>query len=278
MKVSYCITCKNRLSHIQATLPRNLASMADDENVEFVLLNYQSEDGLAEWVEATFAAEIASGRLVHAYHFPAPHFRMTHAKNMAHRLASGDILCNLDADNILPKGYSEWLRKRFAENPDRTISARGFSAFSFLNERIVKRVLGLPRPPGGLFGRIAVTRGNFYKLGGYDETLSAWGFDDADFQLRGRDSGIKPYQMPQDQWGGVIEHGTEERVSNLSKRDREVSAARLDRKIWTQGWEWAQKVWSRHDPYPNVTGQIGCGTVKINFADTVTTLEPIERP
>jgi hypothetical protein len=220
-------------------------------------------------------AEIAAGRLVHAYHAPAPHFRMAHAKNMVHRLASGDILCNLDADNVLPHGYSEWLRERFAENPDRTISARHFSVFAVVTERIIKRLLKMPRPPAGLFGRIAVTRENFYRLGGYDETLSAWGFDDADFQLRARDSGITPYMVPMALWGEVIEHGTQERIANLSQKDKAVSASRMGRKIWTQAWEWAQKVRARHAPYPNVDGQIGCGSVWINFSETETILAPL---
>ena len=277
-KVSYGITCKGRLHHLSNTLPRNLAAERDDPDVEFVLLDYQSEDGMADHVRQTFAAEIAAGRIVYAHNREAPFFRMAHAKNMVARLSSGDILCNLDADNVLPAGYAGFLRERFAERRDITVSPRELSIRDFFMMRFVRRVLNLVRRPPGLSGRIAVTRENFYRLGGYNETFSAWGQDDADFQFRGRDAGIVPIVVPRRWWGDVLDHGNEERINNLSVMDREASAERLDSKVFAQAWEWIGKVRARHATYPNIDGEIGCGRVWLNFADEPTVLGPLPRP
>lgn len=50
MKISFCITCMNRLEHLQATLERNIPDNLPEGQVEFVLLDYYSTDGLHEWV------------------------------------------------------------------------------------------------------------------------------------------------------------------------------------------------------------------------------------
>ena len=40
----------NRLYHIRETLPRNVRDNKDYPYVEFVLLDYGSDDGLEDWV------------------------------------------------------------------------------------------------------------------------------------------------------------------------------------------------------------------------------------
>ena len=52
-KISFATVCMNRLHHIRQTLPKNIADNSDYENVEFILLDYNSSDGLEEWVKET---------------------------------------------------------------------------------------------------------------------------------------------------------------------------------------------------------------------------------
>src|SRR5581483_1771791 len=108
-KLSYCTTCKGRLHHLQETLLLNLEFSKHLTGIEFVLLDYSSGDGLGAWVEERFQAQMDSGALVYYRLDHQASFFMAHAKNVAHRLARGEIVCNLDADNYTAIGFSEFL-------------------------------------------------------------------------------------------------------------------------------------------------------------------------
>lgn len=48
-QISFCITCMNRLKHLQETLEKNILDNFLVDEVEFVVLDYNSQDGLEEW-------------------------------------------------------------------------------------------------------------------------------------------------------------------------------------------------------------------------------------
>ena len=96
-----------RLNHLQETLPKNLYGNQGFEGLEFVLLDYSSRDGLAGWIKARFMPEIKSGLLVYYRAEGYQRFFMAHAKNVAHRLARGEIVCNVDADNLTGWGFED---------------------------------------------------------------------------------------------------------------------------------------------------------------------------
>ena len=78
MKIVFATTCKNRGAHLALTLPKN---MADNPHSTFVVLDYGSDEDLSAIFEP-----LRCDRL-RVYRHEAEHFRMAHAKNMAHRLA-----------------------------------------------------------------------------------------------------------------------------------------------------------------------------------------------
>ena len=61
--ISFCISCRGRLHHLRRTLPQNIADNRDYPNLEFILLDYNSTDGLGEWVKHELSEEIANGQL-----------------------------------------------------------------------------------------------------------------------------------------------------------------------------------------------------------------------
>jgi len=280
-KISYCTTCKGRLSHLKQTLPANLAAERDNPNVEFVLLDYDSRDGLADWIKANFSEEIASGRLRYARYAPAEHFKMAHAKNMAHRLAMGDILCNLDADNFIAPNFSRWLDRQFTNEPHSIVGPRPLNLTRDLEQKILWRVLHKPRPPADLAGRIAIARSDFEMLGGYDERFTGWGYEDIDFGLRARGAGLALPRVPQAMWGSVISHANAERITHLSDDDKARSQKALAR------FESAPKlllladslraVCRRPNPMANPKGMVGVGEVFMNFSDTPTIIQPLHQ-
>jgi hypothetical protein len=265
-KISFCITCKGRLHHLQQTLRANMDNNADYPNVEFAVLDYDSQDGLENWIKENFQAEMDSGKLRYGKYEAAPHFKMSHAKNMAHRLGTGDILCNLDADNITAPGFATWLNKKFSKDPD----------------IYVRPDCGLQYPPNnsqrGLRGRIAVHRDRYLQVHGYDETFSKWGGDDSNFVDRLCNAGVKNVPFPRHMYGDVITHSDEERIENLAPNDQDKSANLLEKRgLFCTFIKKLDKI--KHSrkgvpPLANSNGEFGCGKVRVNFTKDII-LEPV---
>ena len=79
-KLAFCITCMNRLSHIQETLVKNMEDNFSPNEVEFILLDYNSTDGLEEWVK-TLQNYIDIG-ILHYYRTDIPtHYHRSHSRN-----------------------------------------------------------------------------------------------------------------------------------------------------------------------------------------------------
>ena len=49
-KISFCTTCKERLRHLKQTLPKNIKDNSNYPFIEFVILDYNSQDGLGDWM------------------------------------------------------------------------------------------------------------------------------------------------------------------------------------------------------------------------------------
>lgn len=167
--VVFCITCKDRTRHLEETLGENLAW---NRRSKFIVVNYNSQDDLLEVLRDQYSQEINAGRLVVYTYRDWPKFRMAHAKNMAHRLGileGGDLLVNLDADNLTGEGFEEFIQQKFATRRD-----------IFLWANMIKGQM-----TRGISGRMVLTKESFTKLGGYNEEKFAhWGSDDKELNLR----------------------------------------------------------------------------------------------
>lgn len=274
LKISYCTTCKGRLHHLQQTLPANLKAEEGNPNVEFLVLDYGSEDGLGDWIRENFQKEIASGRLIYA-RTEAEYFKMAHAKNMAHRLATGDILCNVDADNFIGRGFSNWLKTQFLENPDTIVSTHPVElGHLFVNK--LDRLMG--RKPSvriaGIGGRIAIGARDFNRLGGYDEDIEGWGPDDVNITMRARDEGLAVCTIPSQLVIPPITHADTERLSNLSADAQKKSSLLISRPRHKKMLATMSRIVTKYDARPNAD-DVGCGDVHINFADEITTIGPL---
>jgi predicted glycosyltransferase involved in capsule biosynthesis len=203
--ISFCTTCMGWLAYLHYTLPTNLEVLGSfHSKAELVLLDYNSPDGLEEWVFANFQPHLDSG-LLKFYKTDKPaYFCRTHAKNVVHKFSNGEYVCNLDADNFLSDPYVRLLFDLFEEYDD---------AIAYGSDSAQ--------------GRIALKKEYFVALGGYNEDFKAWGVEDVDlilrsslkFQLRGVD--LSELCL-------FIEHGHDERVKNQKNKDlleaREESA------------------------------------------------------
>ncbi|MCL2651253.1 MAG: glycosyltransferase family 2 protein [Candidatus Azobacteroides sp.] len=194
--LSFCITCKNRLYQIRHTLRKNLNdNMLHDNFIEFILVDFGSNDGLRDWVISNFQPELASGYLKYYYTEELPLWHASIAKNTAHFCAAGKILVNLDCDNFTGTWGGTYVMSTFAQLGDRIVMHQ-FSG----------------RIGSGTFGRIAVKRKYFYMLGGYDETLDPMGFEDDDLILRHIQIGHKYISLTDNRFNQSIPNTIEESI------------------------------------------------------------------
>ena len=199
--VSFCITCRNRMWQIKETLPKNLKDNYEcRDRVEFVLVDFASTDGLQEWVRDNFQDELKSGYLKYFYTEEMPQWNVCVAKNTAHRLGSNEVLVNLDCDNFTgPKGGDYVGGRMRVCGVDKTVFHMWAGEWF-----------------DGTFGRIAVSRRNFLRAGGYDEDFVLPAYEDADLVGRLRAMGLKRVKgrnrryisaIPNVKGDGVVEDG-----------------------------------------------------------------------
>jgi glycosyltransferase involved in cell wall biosynthesis len=195
MKVSLCTTVKNRLHHIKETLPYNI-EVNQDPNVDLILIDYWSTDGLEEWVKENHSLDIEKGKLKY-YRLAEPIevFILTHAINIGFRAAEGDIVCNVDADNFTGREFGTYLNDFFK---DKT------------------KLIAESRSGYGLSGRKAFRRDEFINiLGGYDEDMRyGWGYDEWDIKARAEKFGFAVLSINPELEGSYIHHEDDERCKN----------------------------------------------------------------
>jgi predicted glycosyltransferase involved in capsule biosynthesis len=169
-KISFCTSCTGRLHHIKETFLSNLNNNIDYGDVEFVLLNWNSQDGLNDWVQHNLSEYINDGVVKYLHTKQASHFQMARTKNVTAKNASGEIVCWVDGDNFIQKDYASYINTEFNKNEE-----------IILNSIKRKR----PRQIEKLnWGRIAISKKNFMKVNGYDENFDGWGWEERDFKNR----------------------------------------------------------------------------------------------
>lgn len=177
----------NRYHHLQVTLGPNLHVVARfGAAVEWVVVNYSSRDEMDEGLRA-YGAFIDRGHLSYYHTTEFQHYSSPHSKNLAHLLAGGAYVVNLDADTFLNAEGVARILQIFEERPDAVMR--------------------------GLTGLVGIRKTHFLSLGGYDEEFIGWGFDDDDLVSRARQAGH--LYVEEESLVHRLEHGDEERVSNF---------------------------------------------------------------
>ena len=192
----------NRLPHLKETYPVNLRRCDSYPDAEFVLLDYGGTPGIEEWASENLAQYAASGRLKVIRAEGQRYWVAAHAKNIAHKAASGDIICNLDSDVTIPDGFCNFVFKSFSE---KNIVMAFASTDADGND--------------GCAGFVAARRDHFYAVNGYDESINlGWGYDDMNYQFRVRmHNGLELFVPPP--VISCISHSNEVRTENCQLKD-----------------------------------------------------------
>jgi GT2 family glycosyltransferase len=196
-KIAFCITCMNRLNHLQQTLEKNIQDNYLIGQVEFILLDYNSKDGLEEWVYNNMMKYIDEGILIYYKNTEPEHYLRSHSRNMAFRLANAAILCNLDADNFLGKGFADSMLREFSKCKD----------IFYTNNYSIRDT----------FGKFCVRHEDFDSINGYNEALQGYGYEDADIFNRLRNNGLKQIFFDNPEYYHHLKHSYKERISEESR-------------------------------------------------------------
>ena len=200
-KISFCITCKNRILQIRETLPRNLSDNLLFKNlIEFVVVDFGSNDGLADWVLNSFTNELNSGYLAYYYTDELPFWHASRAKNTAHYMASNELLVNLDGDNYTGRFGGKFVIKNFIKYGLNIIYHQFSQCYG-----------------DGTYGRIGLTKSFFEQLGGYDESFEPMGFQDTDLIMRAQQIGLTYINGYKPQYTDAIVNSKEDKIKNCNK-------------------------------------------------------------
>jgi hypothetical protein len=250
----FCTTCKGRTPHIMETLPVNIRDNRLPDS-RFVLLNYNSPDGLLDYVTTHHREDIRSGKLVVYTHPANGSFHVAHAKNMAARCAireGADILVTLDADNFTGPDFDRYILERMRE-------PGVFLCPDHVGIREIPH--GPERPCRGFAGRLAVRAQDFIKAGGYDEAYDTWRGEDIDFNARMSRMGYT-MRFIENRYLNTIPHNAEVRFKEYPH------ARQYDR-------HGAWKIEGNHNNTVVNFGQLGLGTVYRNGDATPIELTPV---
>lgn len=207
-KISFCITCMDRLGHLKKTLPKNLDYCKEYPKVEFIILNYGSKDDLHSWILSNFKDELGRGIIKYYRTLEPKEFYMSNAKNLSHDLASGQIVCNLDADNYLGKNFPFVLNNLYQKDKNFFATFHNTKTFILKNRE-------------GFGGRISLSKKNFKRIGGYHEGFVGWGNEDNEFMFRAKSFNLKFVGLPLI-YAKAIYHSDFTRFKNYSKKTKKL--------------------------------------------------------
>lgn len=202
MKISFCTTSMNRLFHLRETYLLSIKNTSSYNDKEFILLNYGSDDNIDNWVKENLSDFIKIGLVKYYKTLEPKYWVAAHAKNIAHKLATGDVLVNLDCDNILVENYCEYLVGLFKQ------------------DIIVASDPSDNKGNVGTCGLIACKKEHFYSVNGYDESFEVgWGMDDTNFQYRCRMQNNLKLIVQDKKYNKCIPHSNEIRVLNCLNKN-----------------------------------------------------------
>ncbi len=205
--ISFCITCMNRLYNLKETLPINLKLESNYPFIEFVVLDYNSKDGLEDWMKKNMMVHIENGKVSYYRTEEPKYFSMSHSRNIAFKVAKGDIILNLDADNYTAKNWE-----------DPPSESHSYYLNRMANEADGRKII-FAKGKRSMHGRIGFYKNEFINdLGGYDEKLLGYGHDDHDLVRRAWALSYSMYWWSNHPYCGRIKTTDKERNANMKRK------------------------------------------------------------
>ena len=158
MLISFCIPCMNRTYNLEDSMPHFIKAANESPPVEILILNYNSQDNLAEFIKGVSGLK-KGNTLSYVKYEGEKYYHLAHAWNLAVRASVGDYIVIAGADAIFEKDYVKTLRGLINNN------------YTWMRARRYK-------------GIVAIKRNVFMEIGGYDERFEVYGGEDKDLEAR----------------------------------------------------------------------------------------------
>lgn len=200
--ISFCVVCMNRLHQLKQTLLQNIIDNKDYPQLEFIVLDYNSKDGMEDWIKENFSEYIDNGRLIYYKTTDPNSWSPSHSKNLAFKLATGDIVCSIWADYYTGSGFADYVNQNYQRDNNIVLTPIDFY-------KTKKNY----NPPGDVLGKVCVNRSDFLKIEGFDERMNRHGFEDYDFINRLEMIGVKRVLIEDFTYLKYISHDNNERYT-----------------------------------------------------------------
>lgn len=202
--ISFYTPCMNRTSFLEQTLSKNLRNLKNVSNVEFVVLNYNSKDNLDD-IMKSFQKEMGCGKLFYYKENTKTIFHPSHAYNMAARLCTKNILCFTAADYFVDRIW-----------------------YNFVMENMEKNCFIYNENASDASGRDAYWKKDFETLGGFDELMTGYGYDETDLINRAKIMGLQGICLSEKkQFWNCIYHECNIRIRENFENNKKVAFNRL---------------------------------------------------
>jgi glycosyltransferase involved in cell wall biosynthesis len=186
--VSIITRCKGRRAALTRTIPFMLAQSYP--YTEVIVVNYDCPDDLHLWLTTTHKKVIEIGKLVEVLVPNKPYFHHSHSRNVGLKAAIGDWVFFIDADC----------------QPNTRLIVHIFDRIKGMKNVFAS----IGSPPRGRAGTLFAKREDLLEIGGYNEELEGWGYEDGDIKDRLFKAGKEMYSfLPK--YIGEIQHGDSER-------------------------------------------------------------------
>jgi hypothetical protein len=160
MLISYCVPCHNRTYDLKKTLPLAIQAANESPPVEIVVLNYNSQDDLDDYM----LDDLHDGDchlLSYKKYTARDYYHMAHARNLSVLASKGEFIVVSSADVLISDNYFVAMRDALEED-------------DYVWIRHSNRFVGI----------IGVKRTEFIEAGGFDERFEFYGKEDKDLKLR----------------------------------------------------------------------------------------------
>lgn len=194
--VSFIIPVMGRLEHLKLSLE----SVLKQPKSQVILVDYSCPENSARWAEETFQEKYPNLKTIRCSY--EKYFNLSKARNIGAWRAKGEFLCFLDCDMVLSEN--------FIESCLPYLDGESFVGFEKDSEN-------------GYGGTIMVPAEVFKEIGGYDEELGGWGYEDTDFRDKVKRILLKT-PIP-NKLAYHIPHGDKERTQNYEEKNRWTSWA-----------------------------------------------------
>lgn len=193
-KLSFVVTCMDRLEFLKQTLPTVMAQ----PDCEYVLVDWSCPAGSGQWAKSVYP------RIVLVEVPGQKYFNLPEARNAGYRAATSEKLCFIDADMLMKPGFADVIDEML--KPGTWMQCQNYSCFGFA-------------------GAIACYKKDCETIGGFDAKIEGWAPEDVDFKQRLTRHGLEMRWFPA-KYIEHIHHSSDIRTKYYEEKNTDLSVAR----------------------------------------------------